>query len=182
MVAAFELYATGNFSLDSFAGRADGERTADQARALSCRSGLDFKLAKLLRDPYYVGYVTYQGELISGRHEALISQELFDRVQAMLDERGGRGVRKRRHLPLSQGRPVVWALSRPGRRVADDPAVGERQRRSLPHFYFFCVRKQQHLMRVPLRQTGDAVEAALRTSTLRPIPGTDPSRPAPESG
>ena len=40
------------------------------------------KLNVLLRDPYYIGYVTYKGELIRGRHQPLISEELFDRVQA----------------------------------------------------------------------------------------------------
>ena len=53
-------------------------------------------LASRVADPYYIGFVTYKGELIQGRHEALITQDLFARVQAILDQRGGNGQRKRR--------------------------------------------------------------------------------------
>ena len=55
-------------------------------------------LARILRDRYYLGYVNYLGEEYPGRHEALVTPELFDRVQAVLDRRVPRaGQRERRH-------------------------------------------------------------------------------------
>ncbi|MBB5153332.1 recombinase family protein [Saccharopolyspora phatthalungensis] len=45
------------------------------------------KLARMLRDRYYLGYITYRGEELPGRHEPIIEQDLFDRVQAVLDAR-----------------------------------------------------------------------------------------------
>jgi site-specific DNA recombinase len=69
---AFELYATGEYSL---------ERLADEltARGLRTRPGRypagpvsDAKLGEMLRDRYYLGVVTYEGSntrvAISGRH------------------------------------------------------------------------------------------------------------------
>ena len=158
MVAAFELYATGNFSLDSL----QAELTA---RGLRTRPGRfpagpvsTSKLAKLLRDPYYLGYVTYKGELIPGRHEALISQELFNRVQATLDERGGGGVRKRRHHHYLKG--ALWCGHCHDRgdesRMILQWANGHGGR----YLYFFCVRKQQHLCESRYAD-GDAVEVAV---------------------
>ena len=43
---------------------------------------------RLLHDPYYTGVICYQGETYPGRHEAIIDQELFDKVQDQLASRG----------------------------------------------------------------------------------------------
>ena len=45
------------------------------------------KFAKLLRNRYYLGVVTYRGVEYPGKHPALVSAELFARVQRILDER-----------------------------------------------------------------------------------------------
>ena len=49
----------------------------------------------MLSDPYYAGWVTVAGQLLSGRHDAIISQALFDRVQVVLNARSARGQRDR---------------------------------------------------------------------------------------
>jgi hypothetical protein len=41
----------------------------------------------MLRDRYYLGYVTYDGEEIEGRHEALIDEDLFEQVQGIIESR-----------------------------------------------------------------------------------------------
>jgi len=71
---AFQLYSTGNWSIESL-------QEEMHQRGLRSRPGRfpagpvsTSKLAALLRDAYYVGYVTYKGELIKGRHEALIDR------------------------------------------------------------------------------------------------------------
>jgi site-specific DNA recombinase len=38
-------------------------------------------LGRILRSCYYLGYVVYKGAEYRGRHEPLIRQEPFDRVQ-----------------------------------------------------------------------------------------------------
>lgn len=47
------------------------------------------KVHNMLRNPYYVGLVRYNGVLYPGRHEPLIDQGLFDEVQAVLGDRKG---------------------------------------------------------------------------------------------
>ncbi len=104
--------------------------------------------------------MTYKGELIPGRHEALVSQELFNRVQAILDERGGRGVRRRRHHHYLKG--ALWCGHCHDRgdesRMILQWANGNGGR----YLYFFCVRKQQHLCESRYTD-GDAVEAAVES-------------------
>lgn len=41
------------------------------------------RIGKILSDPLYYGHFRYNGEVHRGIHEALISKELFDRVQAV---------------------------------------------------------------------------------------------------
>ncbi len=55
------------------------------------------QVGRTLRDPYYTGKTRYKGETYPGNHEPLISQELFDRVQTILDERNISGIRRRVH-------------------------------------------------------------------------------------
>ncbi|GAC1399474.1 MAG: hypothetical protein NVSMB60_11730 [Mycobacterium sp.] len=49
----------------------------------------------MLRDLYYVGCVVYKGEVYAGRHEPIIDQVLFDRVQEVLAFRSKDGQRDR---------------------------------------------------------------------------------------
>lgn len=53
------------------------------------------KLHQMLRDDYYTGVVTYQGESYPGRHDPLVSRSLFERVQDVLEERSRNGQRDR---------------------------------------------------------------------------------------
>jgi site-specific DNA recombinase len=49
----------------------------------------------MLRDLYYVGCIVYKGEVYAGRHEAIIDQALFDRVQEVMGFRSKNGQRDR---------------------------------------------------------------------------------------
>ncbi len=57
----------------------------------------------LLSSPYYAGIVTYRGKQYPGRHEPLISQELFDQVQAVLQAHCLAGERDRKHQHYLKG-------------------------------------------------------------------------------
>ncbi len=41
----------------------------------------------LITNPFYCGYVRFNGELFEGKHEPLISSELYGMVQGRLKER-----------------------------------------------------------------------------------------------
>lgn len=84
---AFELCATGENSekeigeilyKEGFRGKS-GKRVKKSA------------IAKLLHNPFYYGYFGWQGELHRGNHEAIITKDLFDKVQEVLNPNKKRG-------------------------------------------------------------------------------------------
>jgi site-specific DNA recombinase len=92
---AFELYGTGEWPL-----------TALQAhlseRGLTARNGplARSRLATTLANPFYIGIMRWHGADHPGKHEPLISRELFDRVQAVLAHKGNQGRQRRNDHPL----------------------------------------------------------------------------------
>ncbi len=85
----FTEYATGNWSMKELAHTLNkrGLRT----RAIGAypeREVLHTHVEAILKNPYYTGVVTYDGVEYPGRHEALISRELFEQVQAIRESRG----------------------------------------------------------------------------------------------
>ncbi len=156
---AFELYATGEYSL---------ERLADEltARGLRTRPGRypggpvsDSKLAVMLRDRYYLGVVAYNGAEYEGRHPALVSQELFDRVQAILDASGVSGERRRTHDHYLKG--TLWCdrCHQAGRRYRLI-ITKTTNRHGTDYFYFLCRGRQEgvcDLPHLPMEHVEDAV-------------------------
>ncbi|NQX95536.1 MAG: recombinase family protein [Erythrobacter sp.] len=70
--------------------------------------GLPFSrgaLFHLLRNRVYLGQITHKGEFRDGEHEAIVSKELFDRVQAKLD------AQVRRHKNKAGSRKVKAPLT-----------------------------------------------------------------------
>jgi DNA invertase Pin-like site-specific DNA recombinase len=60
-------------------------------------------LHKILRDPYYIGVVTFRGVRYPGKHPKLVSPEVFDRVQTVLTMRRLAGERSRKHSHYLKG-------------------------------------------------------------------------------
>src|SRR5712692_8125621 len=77
---AFDLYSTGNYSLRALAGRlaADG---------LVTKTGHPWpqsNVRRLLTNPFYVGRVVSKGLDLPGQHPPLISLNVFERVQTLV--------------------------------------------------------------------------------------------------
>ncbi|UQS22881.1 recombinase family protein [Amycolatopsis thermalba] len=66
----FELFVAGNLTIDQLSERLyqRGLRTRPTARYPAQRVSIS-KLARMLRDRYYLGYITYRGEKLPGRHD-----------------------------------------------------------------------------------------------------------------
>src|SRR5262249_8216082 len=94
---AFEWFATGQYTYAELrdkltdAGLMSRPNRRYPSRPLSINS-----ISTLLRSRYYLGYVTYNGVEYQGRHQPLITHELFDRVQEVLRTMPGAGTRTRR--------------------------------------------------------------------------------------
>ena len=107
----------------------------------------------LLSNPYYTGKVKYHGKLYPGRHEPIISEGLFDRVQAILAAHKLAGERDRKHQHYLKGSIFCGSC---GRRLTYSQNTGHGG----TYEYFVCLGNQRH--ECPQRaQRVDAVEAAI---------------------
>ena len=91
---AFERYATGLVSLDDLAERAARDGPAPSALGTKVHRS---SLHGMLRNPVYCGIVRYKGELFQGKHEPIISLELFEKVQRVF-EPNRNGNKEQTHL------------------------------------------------------------------------------------
>ncbi|MGH3566350.1 MAG: recombinase family protein [Pseudonocardia sp.] len=137
IVMAFELAATGTFSNVD-----DVRDTVTDAGLRMPGTGKPVSLQtmwKMLRDRYYCGYVTYKSIEYHGRHEPLISEELFDRCQKVLDTHSGTGIRQRSHPHYLKG--TLWC-NRCKRRFI---VQRTKNRHGGVYYYFFCTGRQDHI-------------------------------------
>ena len=96
----FELYASGNYSVQRLAETmADrGLRTRVTRRHPDAKVVTDSTWHRILCDPYYIGLIRYKGETFKGRHEPLVTPELFALVQDVYQERSAPTRRDRTHF------------------------------------------------------------------------------------
>jgi len=74
----FEWYATGDYSLQDIRQRCieTGFRGGWGSRPIS-----KSKVELILKNPFYAGQFRWHGKLVAGKHEPIITRDLFDRVQ-----------------------------------------------------------------------------------------------------
>jgi site-specific DNA recombinase len=106
----------------------------------------------MLADRYHLGVLEYDGEEYEGRHEALVTPDLFDRVQRVLALHGS-GTRQRRHNHFLKG--TLWC-GRCGRRFIIMRGKGNGG----TYFYFLCRGRQEHECDQPYLRV-EVVEAAV---------------------
>lgn len=169
---AFELYADGDSTIDDIV--TDLNRNGLTTRGTQARPAGPIsksKVAAMLKDPYYLGLVKHKGQTYPGRHTPLIDQELFDRVQDLLEARGYAGERRRRNHHYLKGTLFCGkCFSDSGviRRMIIQRAIG---RHGGEYRYFFCRGVQTHVCDAPYSNV-DLVEAAVEEhyKTLRFTP------------
>jgi site-specific DNA recombinase len=136
---AFELYATGQYSFPELRDALTdaGLRTKGNRR-YGPRPISIHTIGNLLRDRYYLGTITYDGVEYPGRHEALTTPDLFERVQKILYVERGAGTRERVHDHYLKG--TVWC-ARCKRRLILRPSTSKTGNR---YFYYICRGVQEH--------------------------------------
>jgi site-specific DNA recombinase len=127
-------------------------------------------LHRILRDPYFAGWIVYKRgkpdeQTFPGRHDALIDQDTFDRVQRRLDEKAVAGERPRKREHYLRGSVFCAGC---GSRLTYGVSTGENGR---GYAYYFCasrVNRTPCSERVNVRP--DLIEAAIqRMYRKRPI-------------
>ncbi|HYC79961.1 MAG TPA: recombinase family protein [Candidatus Binatia bacterium] len=94
---AFELYSTGLYSLASLATK----MFEFGLRSASGRKLYKNNLYLILNNKYYYGEIVWNGKVYQGKHEPLISRDLFDSVQRVM--KTGRPSKYQKHNPLFRG-------------------------------------------------------------------------------
>ena len=141
---AFELYATGKYSAPELSdelyvrGLRTRATTARAAKQLSVN-----QLLRILQDPYYVGFVSYKGEIFKGRHEPLIEAELFARVLEVVSTRST-GERKRIHEHYLKG-SLFCGKCHEEERTGWMVLANVKGRGDDVYEYFFCRQTQERL-------------------------------------
>ena len=121
----FEWYATGSISL---------QEAARKARVLGLvyrKSGAKVPVSTvhaIMRNPLYTGLLEWNGKLYQGKHEPLVSIELWERVQRVLD---GRHAKKHRRMTHNFAFSGLIACAKCGCSV-----VGEIKKQQ--YIYYHC--------------------------------------------
>lgn len=156
VVMAFELYATGMYSYKRLQATLTdaGLRTLPTKKFPSGHELSIEKIGTMLADRFYLGKVVWKGKEYQGRHEPLISQELFDRVQEVRDLQRGGGTRARVHSHYLKG--ALWC-HRCGKRFYYVPG---HSKTGQVYFYFMCAGRHQGVCDLPYLKP-EAVERAV---------------------
>ncbi|MEV6558326.1 recombinase family protein [Nocardia sp. NPDC051756] len=170
VVRAWELYATGDYSIEDLeATMADLGLTCRPTGRWPVEKPVSANtLHKMLSDPYYIGYVVWKGETYPGRHEPLIEHELFDRVQDVLRRRSANGNRDRVHDHYLKG--FLFCPRCRGREEVSRLVYSESTGRNGTRYpYFICRRSKEGLCdlpALPVEAVEEAVASHYRTLQL----------------
>jgi site-specific DNA recombinase len=171
MTLAFQLYHSGEYSTPQLVDELYrlGLRSRPRRNHPSQKVGTS-ALQRILRDPYYAGWIVYKRgtpdeQTFRGRHEPLIDQETFDAVQRRLDEKRVAGERPRRRAHYLRGSVFCAGC---GSRLTYGVSTGQNGR---GYAYYFCasrVNRTPCSERINIRP--ELVEAAIqRAYHERPI-------------
>jgi site-specific DNA recombinase len=138
MTHAFKLYASTEYTLAQLSDELYrlGLRSRPRKNRPPQKVGSS-ALQRALRDPYYAGWIVYKRgtpdeQVFKGRHEALIDQETFDKVQMLLDEKRVAGERPQRRQHYLRGSVFCKGC---GSRLSYGVSIGRNNKR---YPYFFC--------------------------------------------
>ena len=104
---AFTLYATGEWPLHRLADHLEeqGLRSRGTRRYPERPLGAN-RINAMLRNPYYMGIVAWNGQRYPGKHDTLVDEDTFDHVQALLTAANVRGERPQKHEHYLRGTVV----------------------------------------------------------------------------
>ncbi|MFH0959799.1 MAG: recombinase family protein, partial [Pseudomonadota bacterium] len=122
----FETYATGQYSV------AEISRMIRSWGLIGTRNKpiATSKVHDLLANPFYIGLFRFNGEVHEGRHPAMISADLFKRVQEVRRSRARQKVQ-----PAKVGKPLLGLLKC---QECGGAVTAEKQK---GHHYYRCTKK-----------------------------------------
>jgi DNA invertase Pin-like site-specific DNA recombinase len=133
---AFALYASGDYSLTELAALMEERGLRSRpTRRFAGRALEANDMQFLMRNRYYAGIVSYAGHVYAGRHEPLVDEATFQKVQDLLESKRVSGERPWRHFHYLRGSIYCGEC---GRRLIYSKAKGNGGE----YEYFICGGKQ----------------------------------------
>ncbi len=138
ITAAFQLYSSGEYSISELA--AELKRLGLSSRATKRYASRPLgtsAVQRMLRNRYYAGWVIYKPgtadeAVFRGRHDPLVDEDTFDRVQVLLDEKRLTSERAQVTKHYLRGSVFCGACQR---RLMYGESTGRNSRR---YAYYFC--------------------------------------------
>lgn len=158
----FEDYATGQFTLK------DLSRRAAESGLLSRRTGMPYTVGTLdylLHNPIYLGEFDWLGKRYPGRHPALVSRAIWDRVQATTAERAVNPVHLLRAKRTFSGLVCCAPCLASGHR---HHLIGSRIKQRYDYYHCEGCKQLGAIHYVRSERLEQGFERALRTLALRP--------------
>lgn len=84
VIEAYELYAEGNKKLQDIADFLKSKGIMTKGKKPSSKDQIKY----ILTNPFYYGHFRYNGEVHEGKHKPIMEKRLFDKVQAVIMQRG----------------------------------------------------------------------------------------------
>jgi DNA invertase Pin-like site-specific DNA recombinase len=111
----FELYSTGNYSIKSLAEKMTKAGMRNEFGKKMNKS----RMHEMLSDPFYCGDIVWMGQTYDGKHEPIISRELFAVVQKKLSGKF-KNPQQQKHLPVFKakieceecGGTIAWGIAK----------------------------------------------------------------------
>jgi site-specific DNA recombinase len=136
IVWLFEAYATGEWSVVALLHEVTGRGLRSRGGPNTMSKPLSIgQLHRILRSPYYKGTVVFNGVEYQGKHDHLVDDETWQRVQDVLASKAN-GEKQRTHHHYLKG--TIWC-GHCGSRLVIMYANGRGGR----YPYYFCVGRQQ---------------------------------------
>ena len=148
----FELYARGDKTMADIADflRENGAITSGG------KLFKDDKIKSILQNPFYYGHFVYNGELHEGRHTPIVSKSLWDKVQAVIEQRGHTKPQTKEPIPfLGVLRCAVCGMAI----TAETKTKTQKNGNTHSWTYYRCSRKNKAVK---------CVEPAIREKDLLP--------------
>ena len=134
---AFATYATGEWSIRAITDELQRRGLVSVQIGKRPSKPLHLsRVAKMLSDPYYIGIVTFRGVRYPGRHETIIEDATFRKVQEVLASHSN-GVRQVTHRHYLRGN--LWCAEC-GSRLLFSRSTGHGG----TYDYYFCAGRQRH--------------------------------------
>ena len=122
----FQEYATGKYTQNQLRDAANQWGVVSRHKSKKLPLSI---IQRILTNPFYYGLMPYHNEVYQGKHEPLITRQLFEQVQEVLCGRGRTHEVRKHHFPFLQ-----FAICPCGCAI-----TGERQK---GHNYYRCTKKK----------------------------------------